>query len=163
MTDAAPTTVYPLWHMRPLGDSETDDKLLGIYATREEAERRMESARKVAGFKDYPDAFVIDGYEVGRDEWVEGFVTDDLPDRVLLTADEAFRATFRFIAQYYAREPITPFLLMLTSMTAWDGGDQFSRSTSDPATWDDWMKSVEAAIADESVPEIPPPTAGDGR
>jgi hypothetical protein len=33
----------------------------------------------------------------------------------LLTLDKAYRATLHFIHQYYQREPIDPFLLMLVS------------------------------------------------
>ncbi|HEY3548014.1 MAG TPA: hypothetical protein VGK17_18230 [Propionicimonas sp.] len=76
----------------------------------------------------------------------------------LLTVDEAFRAAFHFINQYYKREPIVPFVLLLHSMTPWTpGGDP--RQTSDPATWHDWMGSVRAARASEQLPDFrsPPP------
>jgi hypothetical protein len=70
-----------------------------------------------------------------------------------LTIDEAYRATFHFINQYYQREPTLPFMLMLQSMTAWaENGNP--RQTDDPATWDDWMLSVSAARASEKLPEI---------
>ena len=71
----------------------------------------------------------------------------------LLTLDEAYRATFHFIHQYYKREPIDPFLLMLVSMTPWTpGGD--ARQTDDPATWHDWLASVQAARDSEESPEL---------
>jgi hypothetical protein len=75
-------------------------------------------------------------------------------DDRLLTLDEAYRATFYFIAQYFEREPIEPFLLMLSSMTAWNPGGPL-RQTADPATWDDWMKSVARAISSDEPLEIP--------
>lgn len=78
------------------------------------------------------------------------------PGEPLLTLDEAYRATYHFINQYYQREPIVPFMLMLQSMTAWaENGNP--RETSDPATWDDWMLSVRAARASEKLPEMMPP------
>ena len=81
------------------------------------------------------------------------------PDEPTLTLDEAYRATFHFINQYYDREPIVPFLLMLQSMTAWtDNGNP--RQTDDPATWDDWMASVRAARASDTLPEITAPRTG---
>jgi hypothetical protein len=67
--------VYLLWHMRPLSDDETDDKLLGVYSSEESAKRRIRSASNVPGFADYPDAFMIDRYQVDKDEWTEGFVS----------------------------------------------------------------------------------------
>jgi hypothetical protein len=78
---------------------------------------------------------------------------DDPIDDQLLTLDEAFRATFHFVEQYYRREPIEPFELMLHSMTPIGSGDRFDRATLDPATWHDWMKSVETARATDQVPE----------
>lgn len=77
-------------------------------------------------------------------------------DEPLLTLDEAYRATFHFISQYYEREPITPFLLMLVSMTRWTpGGDP--RQTNDPATWHDWIASVRAARESDQLPDIRAP------
>jgi hypothetical protein len=78
------------------------------------------------------------------------------PDEPNLTLDEAYRATFHFINQYYQREPIAPFMLLLSSMTLWaEGGNP--RQTDDPATWNDWLTSVEAARASTTLPEILPP------
>jgi len=71
----------------------------------------------------------------------------------LLTLDEAYRATFHFIHQYYKREPIDPFLLMLVAMTPWTPGGN-PRQTDDPATWDDWIKSVQAARESEELPAL---------
>ena len=70
----------------------------------------------------------------------------------LLTLDEAYRATYHFIEQYYAREPITPFLLMLVSMQL-----EGYRQTDDPATWDDWLASVEKARASPDLPSLDRP------
>jgi hypothetical protein len=72
----------------------------------------------------------------------------------LLTLDEAYRATFHFIAQYYEREPTTSFVLMLSSMLASRGGGPL-RQTADPATWDDWMESVARAVSPDTTLEIP--------
>jgi hypothetical protein len=71
----------------------------------------------------------------------------------LLTLDQAYRAAFHFIHQYYRREPIEPFVLMLHSMMSgnWAGG---LRETNDPATWDDWVASVQAALASEELPSL---------
>jgi hypothetical protein len=77
-------------------------------------------------------------------------------DERLLTLDEAYRATYHFVLQYYKRERIVPFMLLLHSMTPWnDGGDP--RVTADPATWSDWLESVDAALASVDLPDIPPP------
>ena len=82
------------------------------------------------------------------------------PDEPMLTLDEAYRAAFHFIKQYYEREPITPFVLMLHSMTPWAENGNL-RQTSDPATWHDWMSSVNAALASEELPGISGPGDAD--
>lgn len=70
--------------------------------------------------------------------------TFELKPEPRLTLDEAYRAAFHFIHQYYEREPITPFFLMLHSMTMWPDAENL-RDTADPATWFDWLKSVDKA------------------
>jgi hypothetical protein len=57
---------------------------------------------------------------------------------------------------YYARERIAPFMLMLHSM-AFDPGDG---KTNDPATWHDWLASVEEARASTDLPIVDPPLDG---
>ena len=68
-----------------------------------------------------------------------------------LTLDEAYRATYHFIHQYYVREPIEPFLLLLHSMGPWNQHSPLPQ-TADPATWYDWMTSVQAALASDALP-----------
>lgn len=67
--------VYLLWHTHDLGDGETDDKLIGAYSSRSDAEQAQRRTAKLKGFCDAPDGFVIDAYEIGRDHWDEGYVT----------------------------------------------------------------------------------------
>jgi hypothetical protein len=79
-------------------------------------------------------------------------------DQPPLTLDEAYRATYHFIAQYYGRERTTRLFLMLVSMDLEPGDDP--RRTSDPVTWEDWLASVEAARASSDLPALPPPLDG---
>jgi hypothetical protein len=77
--------VYLLWHMRPLEGQEdldpemhhieTEDKLCGVYSTRARAEEGRSRLLTQPGFREYPDAFLIDEYEVDQVQWTEGFVT----------------------------------------------------------------------------------------
>jgi hypothetical protein len=77
--------VYLLWHMRPLGGQEnldpemnhieTDDKLCGVYSSQARAETARQRLLAEPGFTSYPDAFLIDAYEVDQVQWTEGFVT----------------------------------------------------------------------------------------
>lgn len=86
--------MYPLWHVGHQNEAGNDQstvhvnedgvfvdeqdgddvKLLGIYSTRERAEERMKLARPLPGFRDEPECFVLEGYEIDEDIWTEGFV-----------------------------------------------------------------------------------------
>ena len=89
-----PVIVYPLWHVGhqneagPDGstvhvdengvfcdESDGDDlKLLGFYSTLERVEERVRQARLLPGFRDEPECFYFDPYELDEDCWTEGFV-----------------------------------------------------------------------------------------
>jgi hypothetical protein len=76
---------FLLWHMRPIegqanlgpgvDDIETDDKLCGVFSTRERAEAAARHLTDVEGFSSHPDGFLIDEYEVDQVHWETGFVT----------------------------------------------------------------------------------------
>ena len=67
-------TVFVLWHSREVHEGETDDKLVGVYSTRAEAEAAIARKLSFEGFRDFPEGFLIDPYELNRDAWSEGFV-----------------------------------------------------------------------------------------
>lgn len=77
--------VFLLWHMRPLEGQEdldpemdhieTDDKLCGVFSTRERAEDARQQLREVEGFRDYPNDFSIDEYDIDHVQWESGFVS----------------------------------------------------------------------------------------
>jgi len=71
MTD----TVYLLWHSHEISASETDEKLIGVYRTREAAEQAISRTKLLPGFVDCPQGFEIDAYEIGVDNWTEGYAT----------------------------------------------------------------------------------------
>lgn len=60
----------------PCDEQSGDDaKVLGLYGTKAEAEKRIRAARQQPGFRDEPDCFITDPYTLGEDHWTEGFVT----------------------------------------------------------------------------------------
>ncbi|MEU7016382.1 hypothetical protein [Streptomyces sp. NPDC046385] len=88
-------SVYLLWHVHHSNeegaeprhfaepgdfwaDEEAGDdvKLLGTYSSREVAEIRVRKARDLPGFRDEPDCFYVEEFEIDKDEWTEGYVTD---------------------------------------------------------------------------------------
>ncbi|MGP5687138.1 DUF7336 domain-containing protein [Psychrobacter glacincola] len=64
-------SVYLLEHT--VKDLEDSTKMLGIYSTQEEAEKAIKFLSDKPGFKDSPDDFLIDEYEVDKISWSEGF------------------------------------------------------------------------------------------
>lgn len=70
-------TVFLLQHAYELTpDREVQIKIIGIYATRGDAETAIERLSKQPGFCDFPDHFEIGEFELGRDHWEEGFRTE---------------------------------------------------------------------------------------
>lgn len=68
-------TVFIIQHERPETDAmEGDVKFIGAYSSQASAESAVERLRKQPGFRNYPDDFSIDEYEIDKDHWSEGFV-----------------------------------------------------------------------------------------
>ncbi len=66
-------SVFILLHERKKDLDNEDVKIIGIYSTKEKAEKTIDKFKKLPGFKDYPDSFNIDEYELDKDNWTEGF------------------------------------------------------------------------------------------
>lgn len=69
------TKVFLLWHVHEMPTGEDDAKLIGVYATAEDAEAARGRVCGQPGFRDIPEGFEVSQYEVGRDHWTEGYVT----------------------------------------------------------------------------------------
>lgn len=69
--------VYVLWHTHELKDdygSHDEIKMIGIFSTKEKAQRAIEQLKDQEGFRDYPvSCFEIDEQVVDRISWTEGF------------------------------------------------------------------------------------------
>jgi hypothetical protein len=67
--------VFILWHTHKLSDQEDDSKLIGVYDSRDSAEQAQLRIGAQPGFAEHRDEFLINEYEIGKDNWTEGFVT----------------------------------------------------------------------------------------
>lgn len=67
-------SVFLLQHVREL-DGDEDVKIIGIYSSKMKAEQIIKEYIKLPGFKDYPDSFCIDEYEIDQNNWGKGFIT----------------------------------------------------------------------------------------
>ena len=78
-------SVFVLQHCHVMPSDEDDIKMIGVYASRKDAEAAIERLRLQPGFIDHPrmvdpdaddrNGFYIDEYEIGEDNWTEGYVT----------------------------------------------------------------------------------------
>ncbi|WP_143494634.1 MULTISPECIES: hypothetical protein [unclassified Pseudomonas] len=64
--------VYILQHISEYGDRE-DVKIIGIYSTAELANEAALDISLAPGFKEFPQGFSVDPYELDRTFWKEGF------------------------------------------------------------------------------------------
>lgn len=68
------STVLILWHVHESA-GDTDEKLIGVYATREDALAAIDRLKDKPGFRDAPSGFEISEYTVGKDHWTEGYIS----------------------------------------------------------------------------------------
>ena len=60
--------VFVLQHERPETEDQTEDvKLIGAYSPEASAQAAIERLRTQPGFRDHPDDFTIDAYQIGKD------------------------------------------------------------------------------------------------
>lgn len=62
--------IYMVSHLDPKNE---DEKHIGSYLTYDEAAKVVEKYKKFEGFKDAPDCFYIDKYELNKLYWAEGY------------------------------------------------------------------------------------------
>ena len=69
--------VFILQHSYELPDTgEKETRFIGVYSSKEKAEKAIERLSKQPGFKEFPDHFYIDEYGIDQDNWSEGFVPE---------------------------------------------------------------------------------------
>jgi hypothetical protein len=67
--------VFLLWHInRPSDSADNDEKLIGVYRTEDDAKAPIVRLRDKPGFRENPVGFEISKYELGKDNWTEGYV-----------------------------------------------------------------------------------------
>ena len=65
--------VFILYYINEL--NEDDFKLIGVYSSKENAEKAKQRTKLLPGFINSPDSFLIDKHKLDEDHWTEGFVT----------------------------------------------------------------------------------------
>jgi hypothetical protein len=69
------TVVYVLHHVSREDQDDEDVKLIGVYSSEENAKAAIDRLGAAPGFRDCPEGFHVDRFEVDEDHWTEGFVT----------------------------------------------------------------------------------------
>ncbi len=69
-------TVYVVHHVHPFDDGSEDVKLIGVYSSLASATAAVARLKLQPGFADHPAGFHIDPFDVDKDHWTEGFVTE---------------------------------------------------------------------------------------
>ncbi len=67
--------VYIVTHTNELPDGQEDIKFIGVYDSKESAEKAVERASLKAGFSETKEGFFVERYQLGKDHWTEGFFT----------------------------------------------------------------------------------------
>jgi hypothetical protein len=79
-------SVFVVQHLNILPSGEDDVKMIGVYATREDAIQAAWRLASQPGFCDFPSVvdpsvtddtrgFYVEEYEIGKDHWQEGYAT----------------------------------------------------------------------------------------
>lgn len=75
--EKAQNTVFVLEHAHYKDDDRSNDvedyKLIGVFATEQQAQTAMAQLKNQPGFRDYPNGFHIDAYPLGQINWSQGF------------------------------------------------------------------------------------------
>ena len=69
------TSVFVVQHVAREDALDEDVKLIGVYATKVEANAAVLRLKDQPGFCDFADTFSIDEYRLNEDHWTDGFVT----------------------------------------------------------------------------------------
>lgn len=66
--------VFILHHIHKLPASGVDVKVIGVYATKKDADEAIVRLTAQPGFREFPKEFTVDQYKIGEDHWTEGFI-----------------------------------------------------------------------------------------
>ena len=67
---------FVLQHVHVLDEDEEDVKMIGVYSSQEAAEAAIARMRLLPGFREAPDGFNIDRYQLDEDNWTSGYITE---------------------------------------------------------------------------------------
>jgi len=72
--DGSPTEHRDVHGALNFDEGHDDFKIIGVYSSPEAAQEGIQRARKLAGFQEEPDCFIVDRHTLDDDGWTDGFV-----------------------------------------------------------------------------------------
>ena len=66
------TTMHVVFHSYEDAAGCEEVKFIGVYSSEARANAAVERLRKQPGFRDRPDGFHVDPYDVDKDHWPDG-------------------------------------------------------------------------------------------
>jgi hypothetical protein len=69
-------SVYVLSFVREWPGGNDTELMIGVYKNEPDARAAIARLKFQPGFVDYPEGFIVDRYELGKDHWTEGFVRE---------------------------------------------------------------------------------------
>jgi hypothetical protein len=66
-------SVFVVFHAHELSHGAEDVKMIGVYSSKEKGELAISKLMNQPGFRDFPDGFSVDEYEIDKEYWQEGF------------------------------------------------------------------------------------------
>lgn len=61
--------IYLLKHSRKIDDECKETKIIGFFSVNQNAEEVIENYKKLPGFKDNPDDFIIEKIQINHNDW----------------------------------------------------------------------------------------------
>lgn len=110
-----PGTVFVVQHSRERSDGTEDVELIGVYSNRSLAEAAIARLLPQPAFRDFPDGFHVDSYELDSEHSRRGFLTatptptwavwrqDDNGNRFAMSRGHSRQEALELVADYESR------------------------------------------------------------
>jgi hypothetical protein len=67
-------SVFVLWYVVAPDAEDEKELMIGVYKTEEDAKAAIERLKGQPGFRDTPQGFQVEPYELNQDHWTQGYV-----------------------------------------------------------------------------------------
>jgi hypothetical protein len=93
-------SVYKVDHSYELNQCD-ETKFIGVFSSYDMAQQIVEEYKKLPGFKDHPNDFYIQDYDINVSEWREGFVTIQTKKKIKKSSIDRYIKNKSLVKLYY--------------------------------------------------------------